>query len=1144
VRTRTIRKATRRPERRRDRRPSGGLGAILQVMLGEAAPATLEGSLRMVGGEALDPIVQPQCSLAVQLRRASGSIIGRAAELEAIEQEIRQAGTRLAAVTLEGEPGIGKTRLLLEAAERASSAGFTCVAITADEEIRGPFLLARSLFANGAIREAVTGTAAEAAVNRVVDAISGRDEAGFASLSPDAKLLRAFDLAGVAISAIAGIKPLALLIDDVQWADDDTLRLLRYAVRSDSDRPIFLFLTIRPDEFAQVTEAVNFVADMERMGLVRRLRPGRFGSLETAELVGRVLGGPVEAASAAAMHAQSEGVPFIVEELARTHREAGTLQLLDGQWRLGRNAARLVPSAVRTLISRRAARLPAPTREALADAAVLGRSFSLKDLRAVQATLGDGASGALAEELGPAVAAGLLLPHPEGDAADYTFSHEQVRQFALSQLSASRSRQVHAAVVDLLTEGGDPAPAGLPMLAQHALAAGDTERAARFSIQAATAALESNAPEEALRLVEQALPVVSSPQERRTLLLTRDEAYAALRRPADRLQGLTELAALAAALRDPALELDVQLRRAAALRNADDTESAAELARRVRSRAAERNDQALELRANLELGQALLKSALGEAFGWASTEVDLPAGQEAYERAQELAESTGDARSLAAVQRELAMVELSKAREWFAGEVVAGRVFEVIQRLTKGETLDDILPTLPIAPNIFKAIGLLEQALGTYERLDDRNGVMSTIIAMAYTAYAPVIHLTSSARHLEEIRRVTARRTELVTESERARQELQMLYGIHVYARAKVVPELMVPRGEEAYRAARIEGDRGTEFLAAGGVALAHLSFGEQAEAERWVGLAADVLAAAPTRGRARRLELWRGALAAAAGNAAEARRRFETAASLAAEQGNAPARCEALAGLALEAARLGSPRPAGAGSASDPELLDLAARSAEQAKEIARSLPGHAAWAAQADAALATVALARGDIAAAVAAGGAALDSLQESLQEDLHLEVVIPAARAIFAGAPEEVQARLRTYVQILLTRIAQGMLDESVRVRWLRGPVGQALIDLVGPLEAADSAALGPDGATAGDGARPEASAQGGPDLDAIDRRLLHLLTEGQTNREMAVDLGLSDGELSSRLAHLLARLGASSRAEATSLAFRGLAPVGSR
>ena len=134
------------------------------------------------------------------------------------------------------------------------------------------------------------------------------------------------------------------------------------------------------------------------------------------------------------MHAQSEGVPFIVEELARTHRDAGTLQQLDGEWRLGRNAARLVPSAVRTLIDRRAARLPAPTRAALGDAAILGRSFSLRDLRAIRARLDDG-DDQLADELAPAVAAGLLLQQAQGEPADYTFTHEQVRQFASSLLS-------------------------------------------------------------------------------------------------------------------------------------------------------------------------------------------------------------------------------------------------------------------------------------------------------------------------------------------------------------------------------------------------------------------------------------------------------------------------------------------------------------------------------------------------------------------------------------------------------------------------------------------------------------------------------------------------------------------------------------
>src|SRR6188472_4121056 len=169
-------------------------------MVSEPASVTDAQPDRTGAGDALDPLVGPQCSLAVQLRRASGEVIGRSSELDAIAQEIREAAGRLCAVTVEGEPGIGKTRLLLAALELASASGFTCVAIAADEEIRGPFLLARSLFASDAIRDTAAGTSADLAVRKVVEAISGRDEPGFESLSPDAKLLRAFDLAGVAVA--------------------------------------------------------------------------------------------------------------------------------------------------------------------------------------------------------------------------------------------------------------------------------------------------------------------------------------------------------------------------------------------------------------------------------------------------------------------------------------------------------------------------------------------------------------------------------------------------------------------------------------------------------------------------------------------------------------------------------------------------------------------------------------------------------------------------------------------------------------------------------------------------------------------------------------------------------------------------------
>ncbi|TMB84999.1 MAG: hypothetical protein E6J39_02425 [Chloroflexi bacterium] len=1099
--------------------------AVPSTPVGDASGAPPELPwVQTLGGSALDPRIQPQCSLAVQLRRVTGSVVGRAAEMAAIDQELRDARTNLSAVTLEGEPGIGKTRLLLAAAELAARTGFTTVAVTADEEIRGPFLLAQSIFAAPALREAIAGTAAEASVQRVVDAVSGRDEPGLEALSRDAKLLRTFDLAGVALGTAARQAPVALLIDDVQWADDDTLRMLRYVVRADANSPIFLFLAIRPDEFATVTEAVNLVADMERMGLVRRLRPGRFSQLESGELATQALGGPIDPASTAAIHAQSEGVPFIIEELARTYREAGMVQQVDGIWTVGRNAAKLVPSAVRTLIQRRAARLPAETRSILADAAVLGRSFSLRDLSAVRSRLdqAEAAPGSLADALEPAADAGLLLPQPEGASADYTFTHEQVREFAMAELSQARRRAVHRSVVDLLLEGGDPSPAALPLIARHALAAGDTERAARLSIDAAKAALQANAPEEALRIIEQALPIMTASHDRRELLCTRDDAYAVLRSVSERLEGLAELSALAEALGDPTLELDVQLRRAATLRLSHDEDAAADLAGHVRDRAAARGDEGTELRADLELGQALLRSPLGESFGAAAIESDLAGAEQAYRAAAELAERLGNDWALAASLREIGTILLSSLRVWFGQQVHSGRVFELVGRVTAGEPVEVVLDSTEVGPTAREIRQLLERALSLFERIGDRTGVMSTVIAMAYVNYAPLIHISSSARHLEEIRRVTNRMSTLVTESERARSDLQLLYGVHLFARAKVVPDLMVARGVEAHRMAKVQGDRSVEFLAAGGVALAELDMGNLAEAEQWLGRAAAAAAASPTPLRARELETWRGLLRAALGDGTGMREHLERAVKMATDLGRPAARCEALARLALSAARLGS-------SSNDADLLDLAERTGNEAIQLCATLPGHPPWGAQGTAALAAVALARGDAQKAAAFGGHVVDYVQVADREDLDLEFVLPASRAIFAGGPPEAQAMVRSFLRLLLSRIVQGTVDDELRVKWLRGPVGRELAELAGPIDEPMAAPAATAGVDAGGDM---------PALDDLDRRLLQLLTHGSTNREMATELQLDEGAVAQRLARLLASIGASSRAQATSFAFRGI------
>src|SRR5439155_24265139 len=147
---------------------------------------------------------------------------------------------------------------------------------------------------------------------------------------------------------------------------------------------------------------------------------------------------------------------------------------------------------------------------------------------------------------------------------------------------------------------------------------------------------------------------------------------------------------------------------------------------------------------------------------------------------------------------------------------------------------------------------LLEEALEIFDRLGDRRGSMATIIAMGYLSWAPDIHLGSgSARHIEEIRRLTSKAKAFTNESERALFEAQMLFGVHVFSRAKVIPDLALSRGEQAYAHAKEMGDRALEFLAAGGTAMAYLDLGEVKPATAWIEKAAVVASDHPTPLRA-----------------------------------------------------------------------------------------------------------------------------------------------------------------------------------------------------------------------------------------------------------------------------------------------------
>ncbi len=196
-------------------------------------------------------------------------------------------------------------------------------------------------------------------------------------------------------------------------------------------------------------------------------------------------------------------------------------------------------------------------------------------------------------------------------------------------------------------------------------------------------------------MVEVALPSAATSKDRVALLEARDQALDMLRRPADRMEGLAELGALAEALGDTALEVDVRLRRAAALRTAEEEDRAAVLAREVRELAVSRGDARMELAACLELGQDVLHAAIGESYDPAAEEVDLDAAEEPYRRAVELARELGDDASLAAALREIAVILVGRIREWFVSVIDAGEHMPYMVRIAAGEAIEDIVPETP-----------------------------------------------------------------------------------------------------------------------------------------------------------------------------------------------------------------------------------------------------------------------------------------------------------------------------------------------------------------------------------------------------------------------------------------------------------------
>ena len=386
-------------------------------------------------------------------------LVGRDVELRQAIAALDEARGATRVVLVEGEPGIGKTRLMEELAAEAAARGTTVLWGRAYEGGATPAFWPwlPPLRALATTRDESGGLAPELAA-----VIGSNGEVGGAA---DRTRFQLFDAVTGLVRAVAADRPLMVVLDDIQWADLASLELLTFVAGQLVDAPLLLACTVRQLEVGRNDAVVEALASLSRAPATRRIVLRGLSHLATAELVGpRRRAAPSTTWSTAAIQDRAEGNPFFATELARlVVAERGRDEAL-GAVAAGGD----VPSGVRDVVRRRIALLPEATVRLLQTAAVVGRDVPLDLMTAAAGA--DVELDAVLDGIEPAVVHRLLAPVPD-QPATFRFSHALVREVLADDVSALRRARIHLTVADALEATAGDLDDTAEILAEHLWAA-------------------------------------------------------------------------------------------------------------------------------------------------------------------------------------------------------------------------------------------------------------------------------------------------------------------------------------------------------------------------------------------------------------------------------------------------------------------------------------------------------------------------------------------------------------------------------------------------------------------------------------------------------------------------------------------------
>ena len=443
--------------------------------------------------------------------------VGRAREREQLRTKVETAaGGRGSMLLIGGAAGLGKSRLTREAAAIADRLGMTvrsgnCL----DMDSPPPYQpnidqleqTARRL-SPADFRALLGENAPELA--KLMPSLRQRydDIPPSPDLSPEQE--RRYMLHGVGefLERAALAQPLLLIFEDLHWADESTLLLLRHLGRNLAEIPLMVLGTYRDDELGPDRPLTQAIDPLVRDVGATDMHIGLLDKDQTAALLAARAGADPPAELVDLVFSETHGNPFFTEELFRHLRDDGRLFDDDGAWRSGFEIGETeVPQGVRLVLGRRLDQLDADHRKLLATAAVIGRVFSFGHL--AESSTAD--EDDLFDALEAAERLHLVEEAPAEHDTRYAFAHEQIRQTLLGELSLARRQRVHLRVADAIESSTrDGATVELAHHLHEAGSAAPNERTFAALLDAADANLSALAFESALRHLDNAEPLADA----------------------------------------------------------------------------------------------------------------------------------------------------------------------------------------------------------------------------------------------------------------------------------------------------------------------------------------------------------------------------------------------------------------------------------------------------------------------------------------------------------------------------------------------------------------------------------------------------------------------------------------------------------